>query len=161
MYSKAKRRLIRLRQPHSKMNVEAVGVQRVSGGQEGRCFDNARLFCANNSQYDIVSGWFVNRWDKNTNSCLILAHYWNVGQCNDYIDSTPLHDFNGVYVIDREIGIYANLHKIKLFSVVCTSILFEKNAMSGVDMAEGGMEVKYRTLDDLSAKSLFVEIQSS
>ena len=143
------------------MKIEAVRVQRIGGGQEGKCFENASLFCANNSQCDVVSGWFVNRWDKIGKSCLISAHYWSVDQRGDYFDSTPLHELNGGYVIDKEIGIYAQLNKIYLLSMVCTSIIFRENTMSGVELTQGGVELVYGNLDDLSTKSLFPQRKSS
>jgi len=154
---RATRELIKLRQPHSVALVEQVTVHKIEGGTSRRCFENACLVNHNDPSLKIVSGWYVNQWNKDSNNCLIVAHYWNVDEQGIYVDCSPMDDTNGEYVIDSEIGIFASMNSQKLLSNVCSSILLSNNGILGVDFRENGKE--YRNFESLRTECLFSEFK--
>ena len=154
---KATRELIKLRQPFAKAMVERVVVKRIGGGDPRRCYENACLLNEKNPKHKIVSGWFVNSYDKLSKSCLIVAHYWNVDESGNFLDSSLENDLLGEYVIDSEIGFFASMNEEKLESNVCSSILFRDNEILGVDFRENGKV--FRNFKDFSIESLFAEFK--
>ncbi len=153
---KATRELIKLRQPHSNAIIEKVYVNRIDGGERNRCFDNASRIYDQNKRLKIVSGWFVNAWNKTSNSCLILAHYWNVDEQGIFFDSSPMDDLSGEYVVDSEIGIFASQNFDSLKSDVWSSLIFNNSNILGVDFREQGKE--HRKMENFDTKSLFAEL---
>jgi hypothetical protein len=154
---KATRELIKLRQPFTN-SIGHVSVQRISGGEPRRCYDNSCRFVENNLNSKIVSGWYVNKWDKTTNSCLIVSHYWNIDKDGIFFDSSPapLELLGGEYVVDCEIGSFANENRHLLMSELCSSILITGSKITGVDFREHGKV--YRTFKDFRVKTLFAEL---
>jgi hypothetical protein len=152
---KATRELIKLRQPHSVAALEKVIVNRIEGGEPRRCYDNACLLNDTDSTLKIISGWYVTRWNKLSNSCLVLAHYWNVDEHGNFIDCSPMDDVEGEYVVDSEIGVFSSMNHDELLSNVCSSLLFSKDKILGVDFRKMGKE--YRDISDFSTESLFAE----
>jgi hypothetical protein len=152
---KATRELIKLRQPHSNALVEKILVRQIVGGQPRRCYENACWLNDIHASNKVVSGWLVNKWDKSTNSCLIVSHYWNINPEGDYVDCSPKDGADHEYVIDSEIGVFASLNYDKLFSSVCSSIVIKESSILGVDFREEGKV--YRTFKDFSINSLFSE----
>ena len=154
---RATRELIKLRESYTN-SIGLVSVRRIGGGEPRRCYDNAFRFTENNKQSKIVSGWYVNKWDKKTDSCLIVSHYWNIDKNGDFIDSTPapLELLDGEYVADSELGIFANDNGDSLMSELCSSILINGSNITGVDFREHGKV--YRTFKDVRVKTLFAEL---
>ena len=154
---RATRELIKLRQPFTN-SLGLVSVRRVSGGEPRRCYDNSYRFTENNKGSKIVSGWYVNKWDKTTNSCLIVSHYWNIDKDGVLIDSTPapLELLGGEYVADSEIGSFANENGESLLSELCSSIIITGSKITGVDFREHSNV--YRTFKDFRVKTLFAEL---
>jgi hypothetical protein len=157
---KATRELIKLRQPYTN-SIGLVSVRRVSGGEPRRCYDNSCRYIENNKESKIVSGWYVNKWDKASNTCLIVSHYWNIDSNGVFIDSTPapLELLDGEYVIDSDIGLFANENGDLLLSELCSSIIINGSNITGVDFREQGKV--YRKFNDFSTKSLFAELNES
>lgn len=154
---KATRELIKLRQPFTN-SLGLVSVRRISGGELRRCYDNSCRFIENNKESKIVSGWYVNKWDKTTNSCLIVSHYWNIDKDGLFVDTTPapLELLDGEYVVDSEIGSFANENGESLLSELCSSIIITGSKITGVDFREHGKV--YRTFKDFRVKTLFSEL---
>ena len=154
---RATRELIKLRQPYTS-SIGLVSVRRIDGGEPRRCYDNSFRFTEINKQSKIVSGWYVNKWDTTTNSCLIVSHYWNIDMNGVFTDSTPapLELLGGEYVADSELGIFANDNSHALMSELCSSILINGSNITGVDFREHGKV--YRTLKDFHVKTLFAEL---
>lgn len=155
---KATRRLIELRQPHSVAVIEQVAVHKIEGGQPRQCFENACSVYDSDPSFKIVSGWYVNRWNKDAGNCLIVAHYWNVDAQGIYVDCSPMDDTEGEYVIDSEIGVFASQNSDRLLSNVCSSIILANDKILGVDFRELGKE--YRVFENLSNECLFSEYKS-
>ena len=153
------RDLIKLRQKYSETVVEKVLVNKIGGGISRRCYENSVLLIEQHPDYKIVSGWFVNKWDIETNSCLVVSHYWNLNEKGIFIDSSIMESVEGEYVIDSEIGVFANENYEKLHSSVCSSLLFKNNSIIGVDFREEGKV--YRTYKDFSINSLFLEFNQN
>jgi len=156
---KATRELIKLRQPHSESLISKVSVNRINTGEPKWCYDNACFLHENDPSIQIISGWFVNKWDLNTSSCLIVSHYWNIDSNGQFIDSTPMDDTEGEYVVDTDLGIFAALNYDSLQSSLCSSILIKEDEILGVDFREQGKV--YRKFNDFSTKSLFAELNES
>jgi hypothetical protein len=152
---KITRELIKIRKPYNEF-IEHVHVKKIGGGEPKRCFENASKLNDENPKLKIVSGWFVNKWNKETNSCYIIAHYWNVDENDNFIDSSIEQEIEGEYVADGEIGIFAQNNYDALLSSVCSSILVRGNKFIGVDFREHGKV--FREFNDFSTKSLFAEL---
>jgi hypothetical protein len=84
-----------------------------------------------------------------------LAHYWNVDEHGNFIDCSPMDDVEGEYVVDSEIGVFSSMNHDELLSNVCSSLLFSKDKILGVDFRKMGKE--YRDISDFSTESLFAE----
>lgn len=75
---KATREFIKARQPHAKHVVEvATGIRKIGGGVEAKCFNNAQNQIDHSKGIHIVSGWLVNRYDKDADLTAIIQHWWN------------------------------------------------------------------------------------
>lgn len=152
---KITRELIKIRKPYNEF-IEHVNVKKIGGGEPRRCYENACRLNDENPNLKIVSGWFVNKWELETNSCFIIAHYWNADEKDNFIDCSIEQETEGEYVVDGDIGIFAQNNYDNLLSSVCSSILVQNNKFIGVDFREHGKV--FREFKDFSTKSLFAEL---
>ena len=153
---KATRALIKARQPHTEMMVEVISVARIGGGILRHCHANADQVNDKNPNHKIVSGWMILKYDTFNNHREMLAHYWNVDEDGNYFDITPIEHIDCEYVIDAELGRYANQHHEKIYSYVWSSLILSDGKFKAVDFREDG--TIYSDIAELKNELLFKNI---
>jgi hypothetical protein len=94
-------------------------VKIISGGLPNQCYFNAHKVkedaAKKGKKLAIVSGWMVNEHDVRNNCTAIIAHWWNMDENNNHIDSSPvLGKMKRDYVQDAEIFNFCLNHDEKL-----------------------------------------------
>lgn len=83
-------------------------IKAIKGGNPNQCYFNAQKLKESSERkgkkMSITSGWIVNSHDTSNNCTAIIAHWWNIDENNNHIDTSPILGSNKrEYVQDNEI----------------------------------------------------------
>lgn len=102
-------------------------VKRIGGGKQHECYQNAASFIekhSTNNEIGMWSGWLILPYDKETNSTLIFAHWWNIMKSGEQIDTTPVSD-NAEYVQDYSLLKFCAKNTQKLKTHLAHSLIYK------------------------------------
>ena len=151
---KATRILINARQEFSPYAVEVVNVNKLGGGKENDCFNNACQAIEMYAGAKITSGWLVHKFDPATNSTEITQHFWNIDADGRFFDTTPeiCNDFE--YVDDCELVEYGQVNIEKLNNCIGSSLLLKDGKFFAVDKSPTGLV--FNPISSLKTSNLFL-----
>jgi len=105
-------------------------VKRIGGGQQHECYNNSVDFISTSKnagiEASVWSGWLVQPYDKETNSSLILQHWWNITRSGEQFDTTPLNDM-AEYVQDYDLIKFCSANDGKMKTHMAHSLLYRDN----------------------------------
>jgi hypothetical protein len=123
----ATRKLIELRERHSKFRLKVVDVKQIGGGIPNDCAGNASNEADKNPLNSRKPGWLVMPFDKVSGTTQIIQHWWNGDPENNHFDTTPLIERDVEYVLDPELMTYFRKHYELLSSMVAASLLLHQD----------------------------------
>jgi hypothetical protein len=154
---KATRDFITARQKFTKYKLIALNnVKLVGGGEANKCLENATDIVeagkAKGIAYYAISGWIVQRFNKEQNHTGIIQHWWNRDSEGNYFDTTPAYSFEGEYVIDLALYEYSRLNLEKIRSNVGYSLLYKNGKF---ELLRDDKNMIFEDIPDLRTELLF------
>jgi hypothetical protein len=141
------------RQLFCKSPLDVVCVESIGGGAVIECFGNAH------SQFSqqgvtIVSGWLAEPRQHSQAHRQFTQHWWNFDQrSSEYFDISPEIEKGAIYILDRDIALFAIDNNARLSSCVSSSVVYSNGEFYTIQYASNGYDL--HSAPDLSTERLF------
>ena len=144
------------RQAFCKSALDVVCVESIGGGAINECFTNA-YDQLRQQGITIVSGWFaepVQPMLLSQTQRQFTQHWWNFDKhSSEYFDTSPGIERGGVYILDRDIALFAVDNNERLSSCVSRSVIYFSGGFYTAEHTLNGYNLQLAP--DLSTDRLF------
>lgn len=141
------------RQLFCKSPLDVVCVESVGGGAVIECFGNA-YSQLRKPGVTIVSGWLAEPRQNSHAQRQFTQHWWNFDQGNsEYFDISPEIEKGAIYILDRDIALFAIDNNQRLSSCVSRSVVYSSGGFYTMEYAPSGYDLQ--PAPDLSTERLF------
>jgi hypothetical protein len=141
------------RSKFSRYRVERVSVENRGGGSLNNCEQNAFDNIDFSLGMKLISGWVIKKENPTVNECIIQSHFWNSDKNDNHFDTTPLQQDYFEYIVDIELAVFAERNQENLRSLLCFSLIQNKNEYSVFDKLLG--KDLQNKISDLSNLNIF------
>ncbi len=147
------------RQLFCKSALDVVCVNNIGGGAVIECFGNAHSQLSQQG-VTIVSGWLAEPRQHSQVHRQFTQHWWNFDQrVNEYFDITPEIEKGAIYILDRDIALFAIDNNERLSSCVSSSVIYSSGRFYTMEYAASGYDLQ--AAPDLSTERLFASFLRS
>jgi len=141
------------RQLFCKSALDVVCVDSIGGGAVIECFGNAHNQLRQPG-VSIVSGWLAEPRQHSQAQRQFTQHWWNFDQrSSEYFDTSPGIEKGAIYILDRDIALFAVEHNERLSSCVCRSVVYSRGGFYTMEYGSNGYDLQ--AAPDLSTERLF------
>ena len=147
------------RQIFCKTALDVVCVDSIGGGAAIECFGNAHKQLLHD-EVTIVSGWLAEPGQASQAQRQFTQHWWNFDQrSREYFDTSPEIEKGSIYIMDRDIALFAIDNNERLSSCVCCSVVYSSDGFYTMEYASNGYDLQ--PAQDLSTERLFASFLRS
>lgn len=144
------------RQFFCKSALDVVSVESMGGGAVIECFGNA-YSQLREQRVTIVSGWLAEPLKRSQAQRQFTQHWWNFDQrTSEYFDISPDIEKGAIYILDRDIALFAADNNERLSSCVARSVVYSMGGFYTLEMASNGYDLQ--PAPDLSTERLFASL---
>ena len=141
------------RQLFCKSPLDIVCVESIGGGAVIECFGNA-YSQLRKPGVAIVSGWLAEPRQNSHAQRQFTQHWWNFDQhSSEYFDISPEIEKGAIYILDRDIALFAIDNNARLSSCVSRSVVYSGGGFYTMEYASSGYDLQ--PAPDLSTERLF------
>lgn len=141
------------RQLFCKTTLDIVCVDSIGGGAVIECFGNAHSQLRKPG-VTIVSGWLAEPRQHSHAQRQFTQHWWNFDQRSSaYFDTSPEIEKGSIYIMDRDIALFAVDNHARLSSCVSRSVVYSGGGFYTMEYASSGYDLQ--PAPDLSTERLF------
>ena len=141
------------RQLFCKSALDVVCVDSIGGGAAIECFGNAHGQLRQQG-VTIVSGWLAEPRHHSQAHRQFTQHWWNFDQhSSEYFDTTPEIEKGAIYILDRDIALFAIDNNERLSSCVSSSVIYSSGGFYTMEYASNGYDLQ--PAPDLATERLF------
>jgi len=149
------------RQLFCKSALDVVCVESIGGGAVNECFGNAHNQLRQQG-VTIASGWLAEPLQSMQHSQAqrqFTQHWWNFDEQRcEYFDTSPEIEKGAIYILDRDIAMFAVKNNDRLSSCVSRSVVYWNEGFYTVEYASKGYDLQ--PAPDLSTERLFASFLS-
>jgi len=141
------------RQLCCKSVIGVVCVEGIGGGAVNDCFSNS--YNQLRQQWvTIVSGWLAEPRQHSQAQRQFTQHWWNFDErTRGHFDTTPEIEEGAIYILDRDIALFAADNNERLSSCVSRSVLYWSGGFYTMEYASNRYDLQ--AAPDLSTERLF------
>ena len=141
------------RQLFCKSALDIVSVESIGGGAVIECFGNA-YSQLQKPGVTIVSGWLAEPRQNSHSQRQFTQHWWNFDHhSSEYFDISPEIEKGAIYILDRDIALFAIDNNARLSSCVSRSVVYSGGGFYTMEYAWSGYDLQ--PAPDLSTERLF------